>query len=372
MITLVAGTRPNFMKIAPIWRALTSRGFVPRLVHTGQHFDVSMSDVFFRDLGLPEPDANLRAGGGTQAEQTAAVLVGMERELVAHRPQALVVVGDVTSTLSAALAGAKLGVPVVHVEAGLRSGDWTMPEEINRVLTDRLADLLLTTTAEAKLQLLRESAEAARILFVGNVMIDSLRWGLDRPTDALERHELTAGAYGLATLHRPANVDTVQALGATLDALAAIAARLPVVFPVHPRTRARAVTSGLTDRLLSTPGLRSVAPLGYGDFVTLMANAKLVATDSGGIQEETTALGIPCLTMRHGTERPITVSEGTNVIVGVDVDVIERTVDAILAGRGKRGRIPDGWDGRAAERVADAIVRLLSGDPPPRSAGPRA
>jgi UDP-N-acetylglucosamine 2-epimerase (non-hydrolysing) len=372
MITLVAGTRPNFMKIAPVWRALTARGLVPRLVHTGQHFDASMSDVFFRDLGLPDPDVNLHAGGGTQAEQTAAVLVGMERELVAHRPEALVVVGDVTSTLSAALAAAKLGVPLVHVEAGLRSGDWTMPEEINRVLTDRLADLLLTTTADAKLQLLRESTEAARILFVGNVMIDSLRWGLDRPTDALERHELTPGAYALATLHRPANVDTTEALAATLDALSAIAQRIPIVFPIHPRTRARAESTGLADRLQSTRGLRTVDPLGYGDFITLMANAKLVATDSGGIQEETTALGIPCLTMRQGTERPITVSEGTNVIVGVDADLIGRTVDTILAGRGKRGRIPEGWDGRAGERVADAILRLVTGEPPPRTSGPRA
>jgi UDP-N-acetylglucosamine 2-epimerase (non-hydrolysing) len=372
MLTLVAGTRPNFMKVAPIWRALMSRGLAPRIVHTGQHFDASMSDVFFRDLGLPEPDSNLRAGGGTQAEQTAAVLVGMERELVAHRPQALVVVGDVTSTLSAALAGAKLGVPVVHVEAGLRSGDWTMPEEINRVLTDHLAVLLLTTTAEATLQLLRESADASRIQFVGNVMIDSLRWGLDRPTDALARHDLAPRTYALATLHRPANVDTTEALGATLDALAAIASRLPVLFPVHPRTRARAESTGLAERLRSIPGLRCVDPLGYGDFITLMANAKLVATDSGGIQEETTALGIPCLTLRRGTERPITVSEGTNLIVGVDVDVIASAVEAIVAGRGKRGRVPEGWDGRAAERAADALLRLLDGQPPPRTAGPRA
>ncbi|MGA2447375.1 MAG: UDP-N-acetylglucosamine 2-epimerase (non-hydrolyzing) [Polyangiaceae bacterium] len=372
MLTLVAGTRPNFMKVAPIWRALMSRSLIARIVHTGQHFDASMSDVFFHDLGLPQPDANLHAGGGSQAEQTAAVLVGMERELTAHRPKALVVVGDVTSTLAAALAGAKLGVPVVHVEAGLRSGDWTMPEEINRVVTDRLADLLLTTTADAKLQLLRESTEAARILFVGNVMIDSLRWGMDRPTDALARHDLAPGTYALATLHRPANVDTAEALGATLDALASIARRLPVLFPVHPRTRARAESAGLAERLRSTVGLRCVDPLGYGDFITLMANAKLVATDSGGIQEETTALGIPCLTLRRGTERPITVSEGTNVIVGVDVDVISRTVEAVLAGRGKRGRIPEGWDGRAGERVAEAILRLLDGEPPPRTAGPRA
>jgi UDP-N-acetylglucosamine 2-epimerase (non-hydrolysing) len=372
MIYLVAGTRPNFMKIAPVLRALVARALRTRLMHTGQHFDANMSDVFFRDLGIAEPDVRLQVGGGTHAEQTANVLVGVERDLAAHRPRAVVVVGDVTSTMAAALAAAKLGIPVVHVEAGLRSRDWTMPEEINRVVTDRIADVLLTTSPEAEENLLNEGVPRERIRFVGNVMVDSLRWAQARPTAALARFELQPGGYALATLHRPANVDTRDALGATLDALAAVAERMPVLFPVHPRTVARAEALGLAERLRSTAGLHVTEPIGYNDFVTLMASAKLVATDSGGIQEESTALGVPCLTMRQGTERPITVSEGTNVIVGLDRDKIAREVDAIVAGRGKRGRVPAGWDGRAAERIADAIERLIAGDPPPLTAGARA
>jgi UDP-N-acetylglucosamine 2-epimerase (non-hydrolysing) len=371
-VYLVAGTRPNFMKVAPVWRALKARGLGARLMHTGQHFDATMSDVFFRDLGLPQPDARLAAGGGSHAEQTAAVLVGVEKDLLESRPRVVVVVGDVTSTMAAALAAAKLGIPVVHVEAGLRSGDWTMPEEINRAVTDRVADLLLPTTRDADVNLAREGIPPERVRFVGNVMIDSLMWARARPTDALERFALRPGGFALATLHRPANVDDRASLEATLDALAAVAARVPLLFPVHPRTVARAEALGLSERLRSTPGLRVTEPLGYDDFVTLMASAKLVATDSGGIQEESTALGIPCLTMRQGTERPITVTEGTNVIVGLDVERIAREVEAILAGRGKRGTVPEGWDGRAAERIVDAIDGLLRGDPPPRTAGPRA
>jgi UDP-N-acetylglucosamine 2-epimerase (non-hydrolysing) len=372
MITLVAGTRPNFMKIAPICRALLSRRLPSRLLHTGQHFDPSMSEVFFRDLGMPEPDVRLRSGGGTQAEQTALVIVGVEHELTAHKPDAVVVVGDVTGTMAAALAAAKLGVAVVHVEAGLRSRDWTMPEEINRVVTDRVADLLLTTTRDADENLVREGVERRRIRFVGNVMIDSLHYARSRPTNALARYELRPGEYALATLHRPANVDTRDALASTLDALEAIGARIPILFPMHPRTVARAESLGLAERLRSTPGLRVTEPLGYNDFVTLMTTAKVVATDSGGIQEETTAIGIPCLTLRQGTERPITVSEGTNLIVGLDAGRIASAVEAILAGRGKRGTVPEGWDGNAAERVADAIESLLAGDPPPLTAGARA
>jgi len=372
MIYLVAGTRPNFMKVAPIWRALHARKFATRLMHTGQHFDKSMSDVFFHDLGMPEPDARLQAGGGTHAEQTAAVIVGVEKDLLAHRPRTVVVVGDVTSTLAAALAAAKLGIPVVHVEAGLRSGDWTMAEEINRVLTDRISDLLLTPSPDAEENLLREGIPRARIRFVGNVMIDSLHWARARPTDALARFGLRAGDYALATLHRPANVDTRDALIATLDALATIAARVPLLFPVHPRTTARAKELGLAERLRETPGLRTTEPIGYDDFVTLMTTATLVATDSGGIQEETTALGVPCLTMRQGTERPVTVTQGTNVIVGLDVVKIACEVDAVLAGRPKRGTIPEGWDGETAGRIADAIERLLLGEPRPMTAGPRA
>jgi UDP-N-acetylglucosamine 2-epimerase (non-hydrolysing) len=372
VVYLVAGTRPNFMKVAPIWRALKRRGRAMRVMHTGQHFDAAMSDVFFRDLGMPEPDARLSAGGGSHAEQTAAVLVGVEADLNAHRPSVVVVVGDVTSTLASALAAAKLGIPVIHVEAGLRSRDWAMPEEINRVLTDQLSDLLLIPSRDAEPNLRAEGVAPERIRFVGNVMIDSLHYARTKPTDAVARFGLQTGRYALATLHRPANVDSTEALSRTLDALDAIAARVPVLFPVHPRTVERARSAGLDRRLRETKNLATTTPLGYDDFVTLMSSALLVATDSGGIQEETTALGVPCLTMRGGTERPITVSEGTNTVVGLDVAKIAAAVDEIVHGGGKRGRAPEGWDGRAGERVADAIDALLAGDPPPKTAGPRA
>jgi UDP-N-acetylglucosamine 2-epimerase (non-hydrolysing) len=268
MITVVAGTRPNFMKVAPVHRALDRRGLEVRLIHTGQHFDSAMSEVFFHDLGLPSPAVRLRAGGGTQAEQTAAALVGIEADLTSHRPSLVVVVGDVTSTLAGALAAAKLGVPVAHVESGLRSRDWTMPEEVNRVMTDHLADLLLTSSRDAQPNLLAEGIPAERIVFVGNVMIDSMHHALQHETGILKRHQLEPGAYAVATLHRPVNVDTAPALEATLDALATIARRIPLVFPVHPRTLARAATLGLSARLHETPGLTTIDPLGYDDFVT--------------------------------------------------------------------------------------------------------
>ncbi len=372
LVYLVAGTRPNFMKVAPIMRALASRGVPLRLVHTGQHFDAAMSDVFFRDLGMPAPHLALHAGGGSHAQQTAAVLVGVEKDLLAQRPQVAVVVGDVTSTLAAALAAAKLGIPVAHVEAGLRSRDWTMPEEINRVLTDRLSDLMLIPSMDARTNLEREGIDPERIVFVGNVMIDSLRYALQKPTRVLGELELEPRRYAVVTLHRPANVDDREALATTLDALEAIGARLPVVFPVHPRTTARAEALGLAGRMRTVPGLRIIEPVGYNDFVTLMGSAALVATDSGGIQEETTALGVPCLTLREGTERPITVEQGTNTIVGLDPARLSAEVEAILAGRGKTGQVPAGWDGKAGERIADAIEAFLRGTPPPKKAGARA
>ncbi len=372
MITLIAGTRPNFMKIAPIRRVLDARKLPVRLVHTGQHFDEQMSDVFFRDLGIPAPDMVLKGGGGSHAQQTAAVLVGVEADLVAHRPRAILVVGDVTSTLSAALAASKLQIPVLHVEAGLRSRDWTMPEEVNRILTDQLSDLLLTPSRDALPNLRAEGIPDERVVFVGNVMIDSLHRSRQTETDALARFGLPRQAFALVTLHRPANVDSLEALTATLLAVETIAQRLPVLFPIHPRTTARIDQLGLRARLDAIANLKPVAPLGYSDFVTLMANAKLIATDSGGIQEESTALGVPCLTMREGTERPITVTEGTNVIVGLDVAKIAHEVDEVIAGRGKGGRIPEGWDGKAAERIVDAVERFLAGTPKPKSAGPRA
>jgi UDP-N-acetylglucosamine 2-epimerase (non-hydrolysing) len=372
MILLVAGTRPNFMKVAPIYRALAAKSMPARLLHTGQHFDATMSDVFFRDLGLPAPYVTLKGGGGSHAEQTASILVGIEKALLEERPKVVLCVGDVTSTLAAALAASKLGIPVVHVEAGLRSRDWTMPEEINRVVTDQLSDLLMTPSPDAEPNLRAEGIPPERIVFVGNVMIDSLHWALKKTTDALTRFDLQPQGYALATLHRPANVDSAESLTATLDALDAVAARLPVLFPVHPRTMVRAEALGLKARLTATKNLRTIEPLGYDDFVTLMSKAKLVATDSGGIQEETTALGIPCLTLRGGTERPITVTEGTNEVVGLDVAKIKAGVTAVMEGRGKKGKVPDGWDGRAGDRVADALRRFLDGTPPPRCAGPRA
>ena len=359
MIYVVAGTRPNFMKIAPIVREIQARNLLFRLMHTGQHFDEAMSAVFFRDLGIPEPDVRLQAGGGSHAEQTAAVLVGVEKDLIARRPDVVVVVGDVTSTLAAALAAAKLGVRVAHVEAGLRSRDWSMPEEINRVLTDRLSDLLLTPSHDAEPNLIAEGIPRDRIRFVGNVMIDSLHYVRSKPTDALARYDVSPRKFALATLHRPVNVDTKESLARTLDALAPVAARMPVLFPMHPRTLARAESFGLAERLRETPNLRAVEPIGYRDFVTLMSNAAVVMTDSGGIQEETTALGVPCLTMRESTERPITVTEGTNVIVNLDVALITREIEQITSGKPHKGRIPDGWDGNAAERVVTALIELM-------------
>ncbi len=372
MIYLVAGTRPNFMKIAPICREIERRRLPMRLMHTGQHFDAAMSDVFFRDLGMRDPDVRLQAGGGSHAEQTATVLVGVERDLLENRPSVVVVVGDVTSTLAAALAAAKLNIPVAHVESGLRSRDWRMPEEVNRVLTDQLSDLLLIPSRDAEANLLAEGIRSERIVFVGNVMIDSLHHALRTPTDALERFGVRDGAYALATLHRPANVDTREALEATLDALATISQRIPMLFPVHPRTIARAASLGVERRLMSLPGLRAIDPIGYNDFVTLLRHCRLVATDSGGIQEESTALGVPCLTLREGTERPVTVDEGTNTIVALDQRRIGQEVDAILGGRGKLGRVPDGWDGKTAHRTVDALEAFLRGTPPARTVGPRA
>lgn len=360
------------MKVAPIRRALEARGVPVRLVHTGQHFDQAMSEVFFRDLGMPAPEVRLQCGGGSHAEQTAAVLTAIESHLLKSRPHLILVVGDVTSTLAASLAAAKLGIPVVHVEAGLRSRDWNMPEEINRVLTDQLADLLLIPSRDAEPNLLREGIPQERIVFVGNVMIDSLHYALGNPTGVLEAKGLQPRGYAVATLHRPANVDSADALAATLDALEAIARSIPVVFPIHPRTRARLSELGFESRVESIPQLMLSEPVGYNDFVTLMANARLVATDSGGIQEETTALGIPCLTLRGGTERPITVTEGSNTIVGLDVRRIGEEVARILSGSYKKGAVPEGWDGRTGERIADALERFLAGTPPRKTAGPRA
>ncbi len=368
-VICVVGARPNFMKMAPILRAFAAhRPRLPAiLVHTGQHYDRDMSDRLFEDLRLPRPDVNLEVGSGTHAVQTAEVMRRFEPVLDAHRPACVVVVGDVNSTLACTLVAAKKAVPVAHIEAGLRSYDRDMPEEINRVLTDQLADLLYTTEATARANLQREGIPGARVRFVGNVMIDSLRFNCEfaRP---VQETLTTAGAdpallaenagYGVVTLHRPSNVDQAETLAALLGVLREISATLPLIFALHPRTRANIERFGLESyvdhrRMLLLP------PQGYLEMLGLLAGAKVVLTDSGGIQEETTALGVPCLTLRENTERPITVSQGTNTLVGRDTAAIRRGIDEILGGGGKRGRLPELWDGRAAERIAADLAAWL-------------
>lgn len=357
-VLAVAGARPNFMKIAPLLRELRARpGCEAVLVHTGQHYDTAMSERFFSELGIPEPDVNLGVGSGSHAAQTAEVLRRIEEVLLEKRPDAVVVVGDVNSTLAAAIAAVKLGIPVAHVEAGLRSFDRTMPEEINRVLTDQISHWLFTTEPQAETNLVREGISRDRIHFAGNVMIDTLLGHLEhaRGLDTLERLGLTAGGYGLLTLHRPSNVDDPERLRLLFAVLEEIHAELPVLFPVHPRTR-EAIRRFLGGR---APGLRMEEPLGYLDFLRLMADARIVLTDSGGIQEETTALGVPCLTLRENTERPVTVDQGTNTIVGSDPATIRSEARKVLEDGGKRGRVPERWDGRAAARIADVLASEL-------------
>src|ERR1044072_8733055 len=318
----VVGARPNFMKVAPIVAAMKrgEREFTPLVVHTGQHYDAAMSDAFFADLDLPQPDVHLGVGSASHAAQTAAVLERFEPVVIQEKPDWVLVVGDVNSTFAAALVCVKLGVKVAHVEAGLRSRDRTMPEEINRVLTDQIADVLFTPSADADENLLAEGIPKERIRLVGNVMIDSLQKNLDVARALLTREQLgVAGIdYALLTLHRPSNVDMRDSFERILDALESISSRLPIVFPVHPRTKKTIAALGLRERVESIKDLRMVEPLGYLDFLNLSRSARLVLTDSGGIQEETTALGIPCLTLRENTERPITVEMGTNMIVGTD------------------------------------------------------
>jgi UDP-N-acetylglucosamine 2-epimerase (non-hydrolysing) len=354
----VVGARPNFMKVAPVLAQLKKRPRVEQmLVHTGQHYDARMSDVFFQDLGMPDPDVHLGVGSGTHAQQTAKVMIEIEPVLARERPDVVLVAGDVNSTVAVALVAAKMGLAVAHVEAGLRSRDWSMPEEINRVLTDRLSDLLFTPSPDGDANLIAEGIERSRIHFVGNVMIDSLLAALPRARESRihQRLELSRKGYALATLHRPANVDDPRALSRLLSALAEVAAQLPVVFPIHPRTRAR-LPEGF-----EAAGLKLVEPLGYLDFLALTADARLVMTDSGGIQEETTALGVPCLTLRENTERPVTVEAGTNQLVGTDPAKAVAAAREVLGGRARQGRIPEKWDGHAAERVAEVLVRFCDG-----------
>lgn len=372
-VMCIVGARPNFMKMAPILRAFAAHEppIPALLVHTGQHYDASMSDQLFADLRLPRPDLNLEVGSATHAVQTAEVMKRIEPAIDEHKPCCVLVVGDVNSTLACALVAVKKDVPVVHVEAGLRSGDRRMPEEINRVLTDQISDRLYTTERSALANLQREGVDAARVCFAGNVMIDSLQAARPQArsaADTLRAHghdtALLQGenGYGVVTLHRPSNVDDADTLRALLRTLREVAQRLPLVFALHPRTRANVERFGLgalidADRMLLLP------PQGYLEMLGLMGGAAVVLTDSGGLQEETTALGVPCLTMRENTERPITVEQGTNTLVGRDHAAILAGVADILAGRGKRGRVPENWDGRAAERIAADLWRWLSARP---------
>jgi len=369
-VMCIVGARPNFMKMAPILRALAAHNppLPALLVHTGQHYDASMSDRLFSDLRLPTPDINLEVGSGSHAAQTAEVMKRFEPALDAHQPACVLVVGDVNSTLACTLVAVKKGVPVVHVEAGLRSYDRKMPEEINRVLTDQVADRLYTTERSAEANLVREGIDAVRVCFAGNVMIDSLLSSreLAHPAaDTLRAHGIDPAmldsprGYGVVTLHRPSNVDSAATLEPLLNVLAEVAQQLPLVFALHPRTRANIDRFGLA-HLLQPQRMAVLPPQGYLEMVGLMKAATLVLTDSGGLQEETTALGVPCLTLRENTERPITVEQGTNTMVGRDIQAIRDGVAAILDGRGKRGRVPEMWDGHAAERIAADLYRWLA------------
>ncbi len=356
-ILCVVGARPNFMKMAPILRSLRAfpqiRAF---LVHTGQHYDEEMSRVFFDELGLPAPDRDLDVGSDTHARQTARIMMAFEALVEERAPKLVVVVGDVNSTLACSLVAAKLGVPVAHVEAGLRSRDRTMPEEINRLVTDAVSDLLFATSPDAIENLISEGIDRAKIHLVGNPMIDTLRCHLEtaRRRDTIARLGLSAGGYALVTLHRPSNVDDPANLRRVLAALEEIANRITVVFPVHPRTTERLRGNGIV-----ASHVRLLNPFGYLDFLALMAGAQLVLTDSGGIQEETTVLGVPCLTLRANTERPITISEGTNRLIGTDPRAIVPAMEAILAGDVPPRRSPALWDGEAGSRIASVIADAL-------------
>lgn len=381
----VVGARPNFMKIAPIVDEMERHNSAHQgggridalLVHTGQHYDEKMSKLFFEELGIPKPDIDLEVGSGTHAIQTAEVMKRFEPVIVKERPDCVLVVGDVNSTIACALTATKLGVKVIHVEAGLRSFDRSMPEEINRVLTDAISDLLFTTEKSGMENLLREGVSSGKVFFVGNVMIDTLLKNVEkaRGSAILGRIGLASGAvagtgsgasssditpYAVLTLHRPSNVDDPVKLSGILDALSEAAGSMPIIFPAHPRTVKNIREFGLAKYLSSTPatgpGIYSIEPLGYLDFLHLTANARVVLTDSGGIQEETTILGVPCVTMRENTERPVTLTEGTNRLVGTDRGKIISAVTDALGGRFPGGKVPELWDGRASERIVKVIA----------------
>jgi UDP-N-acetylglucosamine 2-epimerase (non-hydrolysing) len=379
LIYLVAGARPNFMKIAPIVRALQAQAKAKarsdcahalsyKIVHTGQHYERDMNDVFFEELGIPAPDVFMAAGGGSHAAQTARIMIGFEELCAVRRPDAVLVVGDVNSTLACTIVARKMGIPVAHVEAGLRSGDMSMPEEINRRVTDSIADWFFVTEPSAVEHLRREGKPEAAIHYVGHVMVDNLLYQADKlareggrfATSAWKAARRAAGQrYGVVTLHRPGNVDAVEVFARIAAALNAIARELPLIFPLHPRTRASLERFGVE----LGPGVTLAAPQSYMAFLDLWKDAALVLTDSGGLQEETTALGVPCVTLRANTERPVTVDEGSNVLAGTDPEAIRAHVAAILRGEGKRGRRPQLWDGHAAERIVAVLARELDHAP---------
>jgi UDP-N-acetylglucosamine 2-epimerase (non-hydrolysing) len=368
-LACVVGARPNYMKMAPLLRAFAARPDLPPsvLVHTGQHYDVAMNERLFTDLELPAPDINLEAGSGSHAVQTAEIMQRFEPVLDRLAASCVIVVGDVNSTLACTLVAAKKAVRVVHIEAGLRSFDRAMPEEINRVLTDQIADRLYTTERAAEDNLAREGIPAERICFAGNVMIDSLLQHRKRavaPATTLANADIHArfidasAGYGVVTLHRPSNVDDPRALRESLALLQVVARRVPLIWPMHPRARRNIEAAGLWPQLTDSR-IAILQPQGYLEMLGLLAGARMVLTDSGGIQEETTALGVPCLTMRENTERPITLEQGTNTLIGRDVRRAQECVEAILASGGKRGRVPERWDGRAAERIAADLAAWL-------------
>jgi UDP-N-acetylglucosamine 2-epimerase (non-hydrolysing) len=366
-IYLVAGARPNFMKIAPIVRALQGHARLAfKIIHTGQHYDREMNEVFFEELGIPAPDVFMGAGGGSHAEQTAKIMLGFEQLCLAERPDAVLVVGDVNSTLACSIVAKKLNIPVAHVEAGLRSGDMTMPEEINRLVTDSISDWFFVTEPSAVEHLRREGKAEAAIHYVGHVMVDNVLFQADKlasaaaplfETSAFKATQQAAGKrYGVVTLHRPSNVDDPAMIAKIAGALREIATELPLIFPVHPRTRANLEKFGVD----FGPNVTLVGPQGYMAFLNLWKDAAMVLTDSGGLQEETTALGVPCITIRENTERPVTVDEGSNVLVGTDPQRIVDEARKILSGQGKQGRRPHLWDGKAAQRIVAVLDHELA------------
>jgi UDP-N-acetylglucosamine 2-epimerase (non-hydrolysing) len=367
-ILCIVGARPNFMKIAPIMRAFAQpdSALSARLLHTGQHYDAAMKHAFFDQLRIPEPDIDLEVGSGSHAQQTAEIMKRFEPVLDEAPPCAILVVGDVNSTIACALVAVKKDIPVIHVEAGLRSGDRSMPEEINRILTDQLSELLFITEADAKGNLLREGIPEEKVHFVGNVMIDTLRYNLEHAVPAsqtlakakVDRADC-AGGYGVVTLHRPSNVDDPEVLERLLKVLVQISKQTPLLFPIHPRTESRLAAAGL-GKLLANSAITTIAPQGYLDMLGLMKDARVVLTDSGGIQEETTALGVPCITLRDNTERPITVTQGTNSVVGTDPERILACYEDVMRTGGKVGRVPELWDGAAAQRIVSIINNWAS------------